>query len=492
MEFGSILQFLENKNILITGATGFLAKIMVEKILRVQPNVQKLYLLLRAADAKSASQRFHNEIIGKDLFRVLKEKCGANLNSFINEKIVLLTGDISYDEDLGVKESSLREEMWKELDVIVNLAATTNFDERYDVALEVNTIGAKHVMCFANKCVKLKVLIHVSTAYVSGEKSGLILENPFGNGETLNGVSGLDIDEEKKLVDLKLDELQSQGATPQAIKEAMKDMGIQRAKVYGWPNTYVFTKAMGEMLVGHLKGNLSVVIVRPTIVTSTYKEPFPGWVEGVRTIDSLAVGYAKGRLTCFLGDINGIVDVIPGDMVVNAIIVAMVAHANEPSDNAIYQVGSSVRHPVRYSNLQDYGLSYFTRKPWIGKDGKPVKVGKVKVLETMNSFHRYMALRYLLLLKGLEFANTAFCNHFEGMYSDLSRKINYVMKLVELYRPYLFFKGVFDDMNTEKLRMAAKENGVENDLFYFDPKSIDWENYFTNIHIPGIVKYVFK
>jgi len=57
-----------------------------------------------------------------------------------------------------------------------------------------------------------------------------------------------------------------------------------RAKVYGWPNTYVFTKAMGEMLVGHLKEDLSVVIIRPTIVTSTYEEPFTGWVEGVRYI----------------------------------------------------------------------------------------------------------------------------------------------------------------------------------------------------------------
>lgn len=55
-----------------------------------------------------------------------------------------------------------------------------------------------------------------------------------------------------------------------------------RAKAYGWPNTYVFTKAMGEMVVGQLKDNIPTVILRPTIVSSTYKEPFPGWVEGVR------------------------------------------------------------------------------------------------------------------------------------------------------------------------------------------------------------------
>ncbi|KAG6763072.1 hypothetical protein POTOM_033604 [Populus tomentosa] len=487
MEFGSVVQFLEDKTILITGATGFLAKILLEKILRVQPKVKKIYLLLRAADAKSASQRLQNEVIGKDLFRILKEKWGENLNSIVTKKIVLVPGDISHEDDLGVKDSNLREEMWSQLDVVVNLAATTNFDEGYDVALGINTMGAKHVLCFAKKCVRLKVLVHVST----GERAGLILETPYGVGDTLNGVCGLDIDEEKKLVDQKLNELQAEGATADAIKDAMKDMGMERAKVYGWPNTCVFTKAMGEMLVGHLKEDLSVVIIRPTIVTSTYKEPFPGWVEGVRTIDSLAVGYGKGRLTCFLGDITGIVDVIPADMVVNAIIVAMVAHANRPSENAIYQVGSSVRNPMRYTNLQDCGFNYFTNKPWIGKDGRPVKVGRVKVLSSRASFHRYMAIRYLLLLKGLELANTAFCHFFEDKYSDLNRKIKFVMKLVELYRPYLFFRGVFDDLNTEKLRMAARENNLETDMFYFDPKTIDWEDYLTNIHFPGVLRMAY-
>jgi len=50
----------------------------------------------------------------------------------------------------------------------------------------------------------------------------------------------------------------------------------------------------------------------------------------------------------------------------------------------------------------------------------------------------------------------------------------------------------FDDLNTEKLRMAARENNFETDMFYFDPKTIDWEDYLTNIHFPGVVKYVFK
>ncbi|KAI4334259.1 hypothetical protein L6164_018970 [Bauhinia variegata] len=491
MELGSLLHFLQHKTILVTGATGFLAKIFVEKILRVQPNVKKFYLLLRAPDIKSAAHRLHNEIIGKDLFRVLKENLGANFNSFVSEKLSLVPGDITR-EDLGLKDSILRDEILNSTDVIVNLAATTNFDERYDVALDLNTLGVKHVINFSKRCVKLKVLVHVSTAYVSGEKGGLILESPYHLGDSLNGVPGLDIDVEKKAVEDKLDELRRQGAKEREINMAMKDFGIDRAKVYGWPNTYVFTKAMGEMLVGHLKENLPVVIIRPTIVSSTWKEPFSGWVEGIRTIDSLAVAFGKGKLTCFLGDEKGVVDVIPADMVVNAILVAMAVHADQPYNETIYHVGSSLRNPLTYTRLQDYGLKYFTAKPWIDKNGRPIKVGRVTVLNNMASFRRYMFIRYILLLKGLELANTAFCQYFQGTYLELNRKLQFVMRLVDLYRPYLFFKGIFDDLNTEKLRMTARQGEVETHLFYFDPKEIDWEDYFMNAHLPGIVKYIFK
>lgn len=91
---------------------------------------------------------------------------------------------------------------------------------------------------------------------------------------------------------------------------------------------------------------------------------------------------------------------IPADMVVNAIFVAVVAHAKQPSDvNNIYQVGSSLRNPLIYTNLQDHAYRYFTKKPWINKDGKPVKVGKITVFHDMASFYRYMTVRYILPLK---------------------------------------------------------------------------------------------
>jgi fatty acyl-CoA reductase len=40
--------------------------------------------------------------------------------------------------------------------------------------------------------------------------------------------------------------------------------------------------------------------------------------------------------------------------------------------------------------------------------------------------------------------------------------------------------------------MAVRESAADADLFYFDPKCVDWEDYMINVHIPGVVKYVFK
>lgn len=52
--------------------------------------------------------------------------------------------------------------------------------------------------------------------------------------------------------------------------------------LHGWPNTYVFTKAMGEMMLEKFKEKANVIILRPTIITSTFTDPIPGWIEGVR------------------------------------------------------------------------------------------------------------------------------------------------------------------------------------------------------------------
>ncbi|ESQ37559.1 hypothetical protein EUTSA_v10002495mg [Eutrema salsugineum] len=438
------VQFLQNKTILVTGATGFLAKVFVEKILRVQPNVKKLYLVVRASDNEAATKRLRTEVFEKDLFKVLRENLGeVNLNALLSEKIVPVAGDISTD-NLDVKDSSLRERMQKEIDVVVNVAATTNFDERYDVGLGINTFGALNVLNFAKKCVKAQLLLHVSTAYVCGEKPGLLREKPFSMEEirNKNGLH-LDIKIEMELMKQRLKELHEQECSEEDISLSMKELGMERAKLHGWPNTYVFTKSMGEMLLGNHKEDLPLVIIRPTMITSTIYEPFSGWIEGLRTVDSVIIAYGKGALKCFLADVNSVCDMIPVDMVANAMITAAATHAGGSGVHMVYHVGSSHQNPVTFGEIHEIAVCYFTKYPLRSRNGSLIAVSNVRLISTMSMFSLYMTLRFKLPLQLLKLIDIIYPWRNGDKYGDKNRKINLVMRLVELYEPYVLFKGMY-------------------------------------------------
>lgn len=61
-----------------------------------------------------------------------------------------------------------------------------------------------------------------------------------------------------------------------------KSRDLIRANKFGWQDTYVFTKAMGEMMIDKMRSDVPVVIIRPSVIESTYREPFSGWMEGNR------------------------------------------------------------------------------------------------------------------------------------------------------------------------------------------------------------------
>ncbi|XP_060217182.1 putative fatty acyl-CoA reductase 7 [Lycium barbarum] len=494
MELFCINQFLEGKTIFISGATGYLAKILTEKILRLQPHVKRLYLLIRAPNSNSAKERFNNEVLSNYYMISSKEKLGPDLHGFIEEKVFPVAGDIACDGDsLGIN-SELKDEMCREIDIIVNSAATTRFDERYrilrafckyDTAIRINTLGAVNVVKFSKQCTKLKMLLHVSTACVCSEREGLILEKPLNYGETLNGSSRLDIDVEKKLVEETLKDLQGRNATEKEVTLAMRILGIER--LHGWPNTYTFTKAMGGMLLGHLKEDLQLIILRPTIILSTYKEPFPGWIEGYRGVDTFIVGYGKGKQNVAQVCISY---VIPADMVVNSVIAAMVTHRVPSSHTAVYHISSSRRNQLKLGDVVQFVVDYFKKNPWIDERGKPIKVKKFHLLDSTASLHKYIAIRYMPILNILKLANLILFQYLQAVSTTLERSINRAIRLAELHKPYALFKGIFDDTNAEILRMATREINAD-DTFNFDPRTIQWENYLKEIHIPGLVKYIF-
>ncbi|PNX76022.1 fatty acyl-CoA reductase 2-like protein [Trifolium pratense] len=123
-----IVKFLRGKKFFVTGATGFLAKVLIEKILRTEPEVGKMYLLIKAKNKQAAMERLHNEIINTELFRSLRQIHGKSYQSFMLSKLVPIVGDIC-ETNLGLDED-LSNVIEDEVDVIVNSAANTTFDER--------------------------------------------------------------------------------------------------------------------------------------------------------------------------------------------------------------------------------------------------------------------------------------------------------------------------------------------------------------------------
>lgn len=59
----------------------------------------------------------------------MKERLGSDLYTHLSKRVIPVAGDITH-ENMGVKDSAILEEMWRQVDVVVNIAATTNFDER--------------------------------------------------------------------------------------------------------------------------------------------------------------------------------------------------------------------------------------------------------------------------------------------------------------------------------------------------------------------------
>ncbi|CAN6207649.1 unnamed protein product [Urochloa humidicola] len=161
----------------------FSATVLIEKILRTNPNVGKIYVMIKAEDTEAASKRLYNEVVDKELFKCLRASHGEDYHLFVERKLVPVVGDI-LEANLGIA-TELANEIIEEVDIIVNSAGNTNFLERYDVAVDINTLGPFRIINFAHRFRRLQLFMHVSTAYVNGKREGVVLEKPFRLGDTI-------------------------------------------------------------------------------------------------------------------------------------------------------------------------------------------------------------------------------------------------------------------------------------------------------------------
>src|SRR5699024_3328631 len=130
----------------------------------------------------------------------------------------------------------------------------------------------------------------------------------------------------------------------------------------------------GERVAEDLWGSSHrLSIVRPTIIESSLKHPYPGWIDGFKVADPLIAAYGRGMLPEFPALADTILDVIPVDYVVNA---ALAAAATPPPESRpqYVQVSSGSRNPLRIGVLVRLVRSYFRKHPLTDADGSFVQV----------------------------------------------------------------------------------------------------------------------
>ena len=109
--------------------------------------------------------------------------------------------------------------------------------------------------------------------------------------------------------------------------------------------------------------------MRPSIIESAWEQPAPGWIRGFRMAEPLIVSFAKGELNTFPGYPEGIIDVIPVDMVAAAIIA--VAAKGPETEPEIFQVASGSTNPLQFKVLLDTAMEWFQEHPVYDSNGHP-------------------------------------------------------------------------------------------------------------------------
>ncbi|XP_050634004.1 uncharacterized protein LOC126947388 isoform X1 [Macaca thibetana thibetana] len=89
----------------------------------------------------------------------------------------------------------------------------------------------------------------------------------------------------------------TENQTPHVLTDNAVIDEITPKRIGDWPNTYTYTKALGEMVVQQESRSLTIAIIRPSIVGATWHKPFPGWVDNLngpsRLIITVCIGMKK-------------------------------------------------------------------------------------------------------------------------------------------------------------------------------------------------------
>ncbi len=274
------------------------------------------------------------------------------------------------------------------------------------------------------------------------------------------------------------------------LRQTLTDAGSQRAQELGWPNTYTYTKSLSESLIRNYldeNPNASIAVVRPAIVETTVADPFRAWNEGVNT--SAALSYLLGTFFRQLPSTETkCLDLIPVDSVTRGM--TLIAAALVTKRNArVYHLATSVANPCNMARSIEL-TSLAHRKYYRAQKGIEYRV-LLKLDAISVSKQRYEAFSapaQQTLVRLINRAAQPFASR--PPLARAERELEKVIKLIALFEPFILHNDhTFEAANVESLSAALPED--ERKAFEFDTRSIDWWDYWINVHVPALRKWCY-
>ena len=534
----SVAKNLSGLRILLIGGTGFLGKVWLSLVLKRFPDIGHIYLIVRSRQRsdgtirQSHELRFWSEVATSPALNPLREgRSAKKFQSFINEKITVLDGDVT--RPFGGISDEIRDEIRGKVDVLVNSSGVVDFNPPLDKSLEVNAFGMQNLVALAKDLGDIPFM-HTSTCYVAGDRTGQVdeinpLSFPFPKADELAlehwdpereiaecmemvrhaKTRATDAFRQSDFLDTARNNLKKKGEPTRGsaledelksvkrkwIEKQLVDEGTERAQFWGWHNIYTYTKSIGEQIL--CNAGLRFTIVRPAVIESSVEFPLRGWNEGINTSAPLIYLINQGPLGVPAGE-DSVLDVIPVDQVAYGMVLSL-AELMEGTHKVVYQYGSSDTMPLKMYRLIEL-VSLHKRMYQREKGGlsgmiqQRIEAVPISVLTYKNTGPKVRSKQIRGFSKYLKpFAGGALSSIVDPALDSLeglAKGLDITAKITDQFVPFTATHNYrFSTLHTKHAYERLSEE--EQKLLPWQPHNIDWHDYLLNIHCPGLVENVF-
>lgn len=444
-----IPEFFHGKNVFITGVTGFMGKVLLEKLLRSCPDIGLCYVLVRPKKGVQPEERIR-QILDSKLFEKVKTDQRG-----VEQKVVPVCGDI-LEPHFGMSKED-QERVCEDTSIVFHSAATVKFDEELKLSVQMNVVSVQHLSGLCQRMPKLQSLIHVSTAYANCDRQQVaeqVYEPPMHPRKLIDAIEWMDKD------------------TIEAL--TTKLIGSR-------PNTYTYTKAMAESLLVEEAKGLPVAIVRPSIVGASWLEPLPGWVDNLNGPTGLLVAIGKGLLRCMIGNYHATADLIPVDIATNAMIAAAwYTGVEKPSNTLVYNCTTGQMNRFTWGQVERMSHEFFMKNPCntIARVPNPrFTLSNVRKTCSMAFDHllpAYLMDAYLRLVGR------------RPMFVRIQDRLWKAVNTLEY-----FTSNQWNFRNDNIFMLLNRLSHEDKKTFPFDPRTINWSQYMENYCL-GAKRFILK